>query len=167
MTFEVAALKIGELQTRDLRGIVFDADHVDVLVLAADGGAPFCGRVTLGRKRSGRGFHRALICPDCGAPKNILYVVDARLACALCARHRSRRQRERTLASWRRGGGEKEDLLFRLLLRPGRRTPTTLAIAQQLVDELLAGDADRLAALRRVTDAITQVDGAGVRGDTP
>lgn len=156
--FEVVGPRIGELHVQDVRDAISSGSlHVTVMVLAADGGLPFVGRVDLGEKRSGRSSHRVFLCPECRRPRRVLYIAGpSRLLCADCSDHRTRRQRERTFASWRRGGRE-EDELFRLLLRPGR-CEAALRRAHRLVDELLAGDHDRLMALRRVSDAITEVD---------
>jgi len=157
VTFEVVPPRIGAVGVGDVRDATsLGLAHVDLMVLAAEG-PPFIGHIDLGTKRSGHSLHPALICPLCGKTKRVLYVVrGGRLACAGCAHHRSRQQRERTLASWKRGGLE-EDQLLRLLLRP-HRTDEALRHANEIVDELLAGDVDRLAALQRVTDVVGDVD---------
>ncbi len=140
MTFEVMGLEIGALRIRDVRRAVPGArpvNDVAVMVLGHDGEPPFIGGVKLTSKRSGRGEHLALLCPACAMPRAVLYSRRGSLACAACTRRRTRRQAERTLASWKRGGRE-EDRLLRLI---GRRRP--LDQVRALVNEIVEGDVDR------------------------
>ena len=142
MTFEVIGLEVGILRMRDLRDAArgLRAGHrVGVLVLGACGGPPFVGAVTITTKRSGRSEHQALRCDSCGKPRHVLYLRAGVLGCATCARRRTRRQAERTLATWRMGGRE-EDRLLRMV---GRGYP--LAVLSALADEIMEGDADRAA----------------------
>lgn len=161
MTFEVMGLEVGVLRMRDLRLAVRDlrAGHpIAVLVLGASGESPFVGPVTLTTKRSGHSEHPAFLCTSCGSARRILYLHGGALACATCAGARTRRQRERTLASWRRGGKE-EDRLMRLVRRGGR-----VSRMRALVDEIVAGDTDRAAviveAFRDVVLLMEQRDGS-------
>lgn len=137
-------LEIGTLRVRDVRAHE-DARPgacVGVLVLGADGEAPYIGDVELTTKKSGHAEHVALVCPCCGRPKALLYVKGGALACAACSRTRTRHQKERTLAAWRRAGGREEDRLLRLARR---RAPVSKM--RPLVDELVEGDRDRIAVL--------------------
>ena len=52
-------------------------------------------------------------------------------------------------------GGEAEDRLHRLLLRPGLMTPGRLTAAQGLVQSLLAADRARVARFRTTLEALT------------
>lgn len=139
MTFEVMGLEIGILRVRDVRALdgVRPGVRVGVLVLGPPGEPLFVGDVALTTKRSGYGEHLALVCPACMRPKGILYVRSASLSCATCSRTRTRRQRERTLASWRRGGRE-EDRLLRMVERGAPLAPMRV-----LVHEIVEGDLDR------------------------
>ena len=141
MTFEVMGLEIGTLRVRDVRCApgARAGGHVAVLVLGSDGESPFVGAVTLATKRSGRSEHLALLCPACSGARSVLYVRAGRLACAGCSGRRTRRQSERTLATWKTGGRE-EDRLLRLVGR-GRPIEQLRALADELVD----GDLDRAA----------------------
>ena len=142
MTFEVMGLEIGTLRVRDVRAGATGARpgaHVGVLVLGSDGEPPFVGAVALATKRSGHSDHLALLCPLCCHARSVLYVRAGRLACAACGRRRTRRQSERTLATWKMGGRE-EDRLLRLV---GRGRPVEQLRA--LIDELVNGDLDRAA----------------------
>lgn len=142
VTFEVMGLEVGILRMRDLRDAArgLRAGHrVGVLVLGACGEPPFVGPVTITTKRSGHSEHPALRCDSCGKPRHVLYLRAGVLGCATCARRRTRRQAERTLATWRMGGRE-EDRLLRMV---GRGYP--LAVLSALADEITEGDADRAA----------------------
>lgn len=137
-------LEIGVLRVRDVRAMVAcvrPGAQVSVLVLGADGETPFVGPVTLATKRSGHSEHVALLCQACQQARSVLYARGGRLACAACARRRTRRQSERTLAGWQRGGRE-EDGLLRMAGR-GR----SVALLRALVDEIVEGDRDRASAL--------------------
>jgi hypothetical protein len=135
------APQLGELRVRDVRGGLAAAGHRGgealVFVLGIDGEAPFIGRVGLGTKRSGHGEHLALVCPTCAQPKSVLYARRGQLACAGCSGRRTRRQAERTLAAWNRGGRE-EDRLLRMVGKG--RAPKLL---RALVGEIIEGDLDR------------------------
>lgn len=152
MTFEVMGLEIGLLRVRDLRAASCagrPGTRVGVLVLGLCGEPPFVGEVVLTSKRSGRGDHRALLCPTCVRTCAVLHLREGKLACAGCSRHRTRRQTERTLASWCRGGRE-EDRLLRIIVRGG-----SPELVRLLVDELVAGDNDRARVLaEKCRDAI-------------
>jgi len=123
------------------------------MVLASDGGPPFVGEALLGRKKSGRGEHIALRCPECDRACDALYVVRAALRCTVCAKRRTRRQREHTLPAWEEHGGEEHDRVLRLLA--GRRKTTRAARrkAGKMLDELVAADRDRLAAVVELAHA--------------
>jgi hypothetical protein len=151
MRLEMPLPRIGELRIEDLRRVLGDevwkVGGVDVCVLAAGAGLPSVQRVVLGWKRSGRGEHRAVVCPNCRQPKEILYADGAgALACSICSKRRTREQREGCLAVWKLGGRE-EDRLLRLLERD-RLTSAGLDRARVLADEIKRGDLDRLRALR-------------------
>lgn len=144
MTFEVMGLEIGVLRMRDVRAMVAcvrPGAQVSVLVLGADGETPFVGLVTLATKRSGHSEHVALLCQACHRGRSVLYARGGKLVCAACGRRRTRRQSERTLAGWQRGGREED----RLLRMAGRGRPSSLLKA--LVDEIVEGDADRASVL--------------------
>ena len=150
MRLDVPLPRIGELRIEDLRRVLGDevwkVRGVDVCVLAADAGLPSVQRVVLGWKRSGRGEHRAVVCPNCRRPKEILYADGAGgLACSICSKRRTREQREACLAVWKLGGRE-EDRLLRLLERD-HVTSAGLEHARVLANEIKRGDLDRLKAL--------------------
>lgn len=135
------APQLGELRVRDVRAGLAAArrrgGEALVFVLGIDGEVPFIGRVGLGTKRSGLGKHVALVCPACTRPKSVLYARRGQLACAGCSRRRTRRQAERTCATWNRGGRE-EDRLLRMVGKG--RDPKLL---RALVSEIIEGDLDR------------------------
>ena len=70
-----------------------------------------------------------------------------RLGCGRCLRCRTRRQMERTLAAWEKYDAKLEDELFRRLSGPHSCSPATGARAEKLIEEIVAGDLDRVAAL--------------------
>ena len=151
MGFEVMP-RAGQLRTRDVRAALgrgfLTARHVDVLVLGDAGEHPSVARVALADVAGGgRGTHRGLVCPRCSAPK-ILLLTDGRggLGCAACLKRRTRRQKERTLAAWRRGG-KLEDELFRRLSGPQAQAPGTIGRARKLVEELVHSDLRQVSAL--------------------
>lgn len=161
MGIEVVPL-LGQIRAADVRLVLGraapTANHVDVLVLAKDGGIPFVGRIELTQIPGGPGQHLALRCPQCDQPRNLL-LADGRggIACAQCARARTRRQQARTCRAWNRLGEREVDALVRLL-RPrvagdARRYDRALG----LIDEILAGDADRLGAVVDVAAAALSV----------
>jgi hypothetical protein len=124
---------------------------IDVLI-ASSAGMPFAGMVALTTKPSGRGAHRALECPLCGRARFQLFVRSGRLGCAGCMRVHPRRNVERTLASWTRGGRE-EDRLLRLLAGRGRPTTAALERASRLAEEIVLSDEDRAGAAIQVARA--------------
>lgn len=136
---EVVGTELGTLRARNMRLLEHarPGTKVGVLVLGADGEPPFVGEVMVGAKLSGRSKHLAILCPKCQRSKFVLYARAGALGCAPCARRRTRRQRERTLASWRRGGRE-EDRLLRSVGH-GRLAETMRRLAEEIVE----GDADR------------------------
>ena len=141
MTFEVMAPQIGEVRIRDVRAAVGDAvrqgEQLVLFVLGIAGEPPYIGPVSVGGKRSGHSVHLALVCPSCTEPRAVLYVRGGNLACAGCGRRRTRRQSERSLATWSRGGRE-EDRLLRMVGKG--RDP---ALLRAIVSELIEGDLDR------------------------
>ena len=151
MTFEVMGVETGLLRMRDLRSapcVQRPGARVSVLVLGLCGEPPFVGEVVLASKRSGRGDHVALLCLTCTKACAVLHLRGGKLACAGCSRHRTRRQSERTLVSWRCGGRE-EDRLLRIVRRGG-----SLEVMRLLVDEIVGGDIDRARVLaERCRDA--------------
>lgn len=145
MTFEVMGCEVGILRVRDVRAATAaprPGAHVGVLVLGGNGEPPFVGGVVLTSKRSGHSAHLALLCPACARGRSVLYVRGGGLACATCSRRRTRRQSERTLATWKMGGRE-EDRLLRMVGR-GRPIEQLRAVAEELVN----GDLDRAAVLQ-------------------
>ena len=161
MVFEVIPTP-GQVRAADVRLVLGDAvksaQSIDLMVLAAEGGLPYMGPVELVWVAGGLGQHLALRCPRCGVGCKILRT-DGRgaIACSPCSRTRTSRQRYRTRHAWRRLGEREVDRLLRLL-RP--RSGSTDGHAEQvaeLVEELLAGDADRLAALTDVANAAVDV----------
>lgn len=156
MRIEVIGFRPAVLSVRDLRlnrATGRASAVIGVLVLPAVGEPPFVGSVTLGVKRSGRGDHVALLCNGCGKPCAVLHLRSGKLACATCSRHRTRRQAERTLASWNRGGRE-EDRLLRLVGRT-----RDMRLLRSLVDEIVSGDTDRARVLSELAaDALRAVE---------
>ena len=157
MGFEVMP-RVGQLRTRDVRAVLgggfATATHVDVLVLGDAGERPSAACVALADMAGGgRGKHRGLVCPKCAAPKVVL-LTDGMggLGCAGCLKRRTRRQKERTLASWRRGG-QLEDELFRRLFGPQAQAPGTMRRSRKLVEEIVEGDLHQLSALALGVDA--------------
>jgi hypothetical protein len=157
MRVEALLPRLGELRVEDVRLVLgatfWEACDIDAHVLAPVGGVPSSQRVALGWKRSGRGDHRALICPACHAPREILYTDGGGgLACAGCLKRRTREQQELNTRAWRQLGGREEDRLLRLLRRD--RLPSAgLDQARALAEEILCGDRDRLDALHPRIDA--------------
>ncbi|WP_437763434.1 hypothetical protein WMF27_41005 [Sorangium sp. So ce281] len=151
MRLDAPLARLGELRIEDVRRVLGDqiwkVNHVDVCVLAPPGGVPAAQRVSLGRKRSGRGDHLAVLCPSCGRPKEILYADGhGGLSCSICSRRRTREQREVRTTAWKHGGRE-EDRLLRLLQRDGLPS-AGLDRARVLAEEIVRGDRDRFDALR-------------------
>lgn len=134
-------LTVGELRIRDVRLALGPelrtSSEIGVLVLGVEGEPPFVGPVALTTKRSGPSEHLALLCGACLQPRSILYARDGSLTCAVCSRKRTRRQSERTLATWSRGGRE-EDRLLRMVGKG--RDP---AVLHALLGEIIEGDHDR------------------------
>ena len=149
---EVALPRRGEVTTRDVRAVLGrdlqHADHVDVVVLDAGGGAPVAARIELTLVRSGWSQRRALVCPACREARHLLLARGGTLRCGTCLQYRTRRQAERTCHDFTKGGGAQEDELLRILLSRWRPlTQARLAKARLLVTELLEGDRARLAVL--------------------
>ena len=82
-----------------------------------------------------------------------LHVSKAALKCRACARPLTVRQREHALPSWREQGGEEHDRILRLLAGRGKTTRSARRRASRLIDELLAADQDRLAAVSELAHA--------------
>ena len=159
MTFEVTVPRLGQLRSTDVRRALgrdwTDAAHVDVVVLAEDGGLPSATRVELGLKRCGRASHLALVCAGCGHLRDVLLVDgEGGLRCQrTCLRTRlTRQQRERTMRAWTQLGAKEEDALVRLLHRP-HVNEAVLRRAENLVQELEQGDVSRVLALQPAIDA--------------
>lgn len=147
MTFEVKSFEFGVLRLRDIRAGCNRSDlhpgaRIGVLVLGAPGEPPYVGSVALTSKRSGRGEHLALLCPHCERGCSVLYAEEGALQCAACGRRLTRRQRERTLVSWRNGGSEEDQLLRAVARKHGSTAPL-----QRLVEEIEMGDIDRTTAM--------------------
>ena len=152
MRLDAPLPRIGELRIEDVRRVLgatfWEARDIDACVLAPPGGVPSAQRIVLGWKRSGRGDHRAMLCPSCGRPREILYADGVGgLACASCSRRRTREQREVNTSAWKKLGGREEDQLLRLLQREGLSS-AGLDRARALAEEIVRGDLDRVDALR-------------------
>ncbi len=161
MAFEVTPV-LGEIRAADARVALGDtagtASSIDVMVLADAGGLPFVGRLDLVRIGGGPGRHLAFCCPRCREPRRLL-LTDGHggIRCSRCARARTKRQLRRTCRSWKYLGDREFDELLRLL-RPRSTSPAhKRQRAQLLVDELLAGDRDRLGVVADVVDAALRV----------
>ena len=145
--------RVSQLHARDVRvilGLRFSkTDHVDVLVLGRPGEQPSAARVLLADlPGGGRGVHRGLVCSRCLSPKLMLLTDGSGgLGCSSCLRRRTRRQMERTLATWEKYDGKLEDELFRKLSGSRLSSPATTARAAELIEEIVMGDLDRIAAL--------------------
>jgi hypothetical protein len=153
MASEVILPRLGQLRTADLVATYGSAlrtmTYVDVLVIAETFGAPIAARVELGVLPSGRGAHRALVCPGCLCCSHLLLARAGKLRCRRCARDRTPHQRKRTLAEWRRRGGREGDLLLRLLAHPTRGlTSAKVEQARALITSLVAADWARLERIR-------------------
>ena len=142
------------MRSRDLRalGALAAGDHVDVVVVA-DHGVPVAARIELTTVSSGPSRRIALVCPRCHEPKHLLRAREGQLQCNRCCRFRTRAQRERNRASWRRMGGREEDHLLRQLLRPGP-TAARLRRAQRLAATLLEADRARVLELRERLESL-------------
>jgi hypothetical protein len=156
---EVAVPRPGELRVEDLAAVygagLRELDHVDVLVLAVDGGAPVTARVGLVEVRSGHSMHGALVCPSCRATTRLLVARAGALRCRACVGLRTNHQRWRSLADWRRRGGREADRLLRLLAHPTRHlTLARLAEAKHLVREILDADLARVTRLKEEAAAV-------------
>lgn len=152
MTIEALASEIGLVTTRDVQDVSLEATDVVLLVLRT-GAPPIRQRVAFGAIAGGRGLHRGLVCPTCSESKYKLFASASDLGCGACTHRLSRRQREHRLRSWRRLGGDLEDVVLRGL-RPGRRSS---AVPEAIVDAatvLMADDRERaVLLLRRADDA--------------
>ena len=159
MGSEAPLLRVGEVRLGDLRAIfgasLASMGTVDVLTLDMEDATPVASRIELIDIRAGRGNHRALRCPSCGAARSVLLARRGSLACRSCRRHRTRQQLEHRRADWSRGGGREEDELFRVF-RPARRlTPARVERARELALALLAADEVRVRDLRTRLDSFT------------
>ena len=161
MVFEVIPTP-GLVRATDVRvaldGTAKSATAIDLLVLAADGGLPYIGPLEIVWVRGGYGRHLALRCPPCGQARKLLHA-DGRggIACSPCSRIRTRRQRDRTRRAWRHLGERELDHLLRLLRPRSAPSARREERAVELVEELLAGDADRLGAVMDITNAALAV----------
>ena len=144
MTIEVIAREFGVLRARDVREVPLSERQVRALVLSVDG-LPFMGPVVLGQKPSGRGVHRALVCPGCGKPKLQLVIDGTELRCGRCARRLPRRAAERTLRSYTRLGGALEDVLLRGVVR--KNSSAAIDRLTKVAAEMREADDARWAAL--------------------
>jgi hypothetical protein len=70
------------------------------------------------------------------------------LECRDCGKRRTLHQSQHALTWWKDHGGREHDRILRLVTRLAGKPAGAYRRAQQLVDELLRADADRLAALR-------------------
>lgn len=125
--------------------------ELDAVVVTVAGDTIGTYTIDLTRKPSGRGEHVAFRCPSCLEPRSVLYVNKAALACAICARYRTRHQRESWSKEWEDHGHELEDRLFRTLMKC--ETLSGLQRLSTLVDDLVEGDLDRLSAALELTSA--------------
>jgi len=146
MGIEAISPGLGVLDVRDVHAVRpapgTNGAAALVCVLSDDGSSAFVGLVSLGQLHAGRGRHEALLCPRCGKPKRRLYLDGPNeLACAACARMRTRYQREKNRSEYRRRGGRIEDRLLRMLSRPGRCCHGGLVAAAALAERLAAHDA--------------------------
>jgi hypothetical protein len=148
MGIEAIAPRLGFLAADDVRHARgYEPDEVSVLVLGEPGGYSSACTVRLVRMQSGRGQHRALLCPMCLHPRRSLRTDNkGGLACGRCLGTRTRSQQEKHRRDFRSLGGREEDRLLKILARPNR-PGSVLAQSRILADELVRGDADRLAAL--------------------
>ena len=160
--FEVTVPRKGEVRTSDLRLIhgaaILTMPNVDVVVVA-DAGAPIAARIELTTVAFGWTKRRAFVCPACGEPRHVLRSQEGQLRCNRCRdyRHRTRRQTERTCASFRRIGGREEDRLLRLLLPTGRRATNRMTEARRLVDALITMDLAHVELLREKVETLKTV----------
>jgi hypothetical protein len=161
--FEVTP-RVGELRVQDIRVALgrrqfFQIEHVDVLVLGRPGESASATRVFLTEAAGGLGSHRRLVCPKCLRSKKLLLTDGAGgLGCARCLGRRTRRQLERTAASWHRYGGRLEDRLFRILSSPAKRgRERALVEADELARQILDGDQNVLSALAPEVRAALEV----------
>jgi len=144
MAFEVIP-RLGEVRTSDLRrilGVAFPETKVATIVIPPGRGTPpYRGLVSLRLVRAGRGWQNRLVCPGCKGTKIALQVSErGGLACKACLGLLTRRQRERSCQTWRGLGGEQEDEILRLALRPGLATEGRLALLQEKIEALLKAD---------------------------
>jgi hypothetical protein len=155
---EVVGPRLGEVRTRDLRAVYGSALRrmaaVDLIVVA-ERGAPVTARVELAPVASGWSWRPALVCPACLDTTHLLLAREGKLQCRRCCRHKTRRQAERSLADFRRRGGQEEDRLLRMLTHPTARRALCLTEARRLVKALLVGDRVRIALLREKLQALT------------
>lgn len=151
--------RAGQLCTRDVRVVLGPdfsmAESIDVLVLGRAGESPSAARVVLADlPGGGRGVHRGLVCPRCLTPKLMLLTDGSGgLGCSSCLRRRTRRQMERTLATWEKYDAKLEDELFRRLSGPRSTSPAMVARVAALIEDIVEGDLDRVAALVPVVQA--------------
>ena len=156
MTFEVTCVspELGLVRVKHLRatlgGEAKDATVVELVVVAGEVARE---RVDLVSKVSGRARHVAFRCPRCGEPRAVLYAEGGgRLSCGPCSGHKTRHQLESSRTDWKENAVDCEDRLFRDLMTKGH-TPAGLRSLRRLVDEIVGGDHDRLAAAMQMVGA--------------
>lgn len=140
MEIEAMFFRLGQLRREDVRAALaeryFKINELDVLVLGAAGELGASCTVHLGWSPGGRGKHRMILCPRCLAPKRVLLTDGSgSLACAQCLHHRTRRQRERHTADFRRLGGLAEDRLLRAATRPHPAVARLEELARELLEQ--------------------------------
>jgi hypothetical protein len=152
----------GLVRVEHLRGAlgvrVAELDAVELVVIA---GVVARQRIELVRKVSGRGRHVAFQCPRCLEPRAVLHAEGGgRLSCAACSGYKTRHQRESSRTEWEQNALDHEDRLFRTLQKRNL-TLTGLVSLRRLINEIVDGDHDRLAAtMQAVTDALIVADAA-------
>ena len=159
LALEVCLPRRGEVTTRDVRAVcggeLQHLQHVDLLVLDADGGVPIARSIELTEVRSGPSRRLALVCPACREARHLLLARGGALKCGTCHRYRTRRQAERTCTGFTKLGGQLEDQLLRLVVPRWRRTtPARMVEAQRLVQLLLDGDRAQVEKLRQDVSAL-------------
>jgi hypothetical protein len=151
MTFEAVGLRIGVLQSDELQLVPDGLEVVRVVVIAADG-PPFVGEVEIGLKKAGPARHRTWKCPTCKTQVYKLFLHQGRLTCGTCGQRRTRRQQEKNMWNWSRGGEIEARLLRDVQAARGGQLPQYLFT---LRDKLLRMDDENWRALKKkVEDAI-------------
>lgn len=142
-SFQAVSARIGVLRLDDLGALAGEGMSATVLALNAVG-VPVLVQVSFTEKWGGRGWQRALRCPQCGAAARVLAINDDVAACGRCKRRRTPQSRQKNVRAWREG--ELADQLARAVLR-GRPEVLPLRATTRRLERRAIAQADACIAL--------------------